>query len=774
MKSDTKYHRVALVIPWFGSALKGGAEQQAWQLSTRLARRGHGVEVLTTCCRSFADDWAVNHLPVGESHEAGIMIRRFPVDARNRASFDGLNRELLAIPQGNLLPGVSPVEPGKASIWADENINSSALEEFLKTNRDRYSGIIFIPYLYGVVLRSLPLVSTRAWLQPCLHDEAYAYLPDVATIFRAANGLLFNSHGEMQLAAELFGPMVLSKGHVVGEGVELNFEESDGVAGALPGIIGGRRYVLCLGRRCEEKGTDRLVAAFSEYRRRTPNANLWLVLAGPGDSSYDRAENGIIDLGLIGEREKLALIRECRALLQPSLNESFSRVLFEAWLCGKPAVVHRNCLATACAVETADGGWTAATQDEWALRIAHIDSCSEDELRTFGANGRKFSRDLADWDSVITRYEQLLDLNPRESIKAGVPSRRIAALHQLLPNLSFGDAISNQAIWIREQLLLEGYRSEIFVRYMDERVRDKCRAYQPGVLDAEDGLLYHHSIGSEITPPACSHPGPKWLIYHNITPPEFFHPFRNEHARLLRQGREEMWTLARAFPQSFGVSRYNAEELEMYGFAAPRVLPLAVDPGSWSGPPDEALMKHLQDGRRNLLYVGRYAPNKCQHDLVEAFAHYLRFDPEARLVLVGNGDAEDPYVRFLQETIDRHAVREHVLLAGQVSVGELQAYYRTAHLFWSMSEHEGFCAPLIEAMWFDLPILSFDAAAVGETLGGAGITFNQKEDLDTIATLAAKMIQDRSIIDPVLRAQRDRRHAFSPTAVAQQLLQMVA
>jgi glycosyltransferase involved in cell wall biosynthesis len=774
MKSDFECQPIALVIPWFGKLLKGGAEQQAWQIATRLASHGHKVEVLTTCCRSFSDDWAENHLPKGESLEEGITVRRFLVDARDRVSFDSLNRELLAKAPGSFLPGVAPVSSETASIWTSGNINSSELEAYIKTHAEKYQNFIFIPYLYGVVLRALPLVASRAWLQPCLHDEAYAYLPDVAAIFQAATGLLFNSHGEMQLAARLFGPIALSKGHVVGEGIELDFDESTSDVADLPIGIHGLRFMLCLGRRCKEKGTDTLVEAFIKFRHRNPRFDMRLVLAGPGDSTYANIKEGIIDVGLVSEAQKIALLKACLGLLQPSLNESFSRVLFEAWTFGKPAVVHKDCLATACAVESSKGGWTAGSEEEWVSRLTYLSSCAEDELRDVGAHGNKFARELANWDLVMARYEQLLDLNVRKRTKATLSNQRMGAIHQLLPNLSYGDAISNHAIWIREQLLLRGYRSEIFVRYIHQLVRDKCRVYQPGAFDAGDGLLYHHSIGSEVTPVACLHPGPKWLIYHNITPPEFFQPYRTEHARLLRHGREEMWTLARAFPSSVGVSNYNAEELQMYGFASPRVLPLAIDPGSWNVSPDEEIMKRLQDGRRNLLYVGRYAPNKCQHDLIEAFAHYSRLDPESRLILVGNGDSEDPYVKFIHESIDRHSVRQRVILAGHVSLAELHAYYRTAHLFWSMSEHEGFCVPLVEAMWFDLPILAFQAGAVGETLGPAGIKFDQKMDLAVIAAIAAKMTGERAAIEPVLREQRNRRNAFSPHAVAEALFQMVA
>jgi glycosyltransferase involved in cell wall biosynthesis len=765
---------IALVTPWFGKDLKGGAEQQAWQIATRLALRGHRVEVLTTCCRSFAEDWGVNHLAKGESFESGLIVRRFPVNSRDRTSFDDLNRELLAIEHGRFSPGVTPVDRERASLWTNENINSSELEGYLKIHGATYRNFIFIPYLYGVVLRSLPLVASQAWLQPCLHDEAYAYLPDVAALFQAAAGFFFNSHGEMQLAAKLFGPIAFSKGHVVGEGIELEILESPRIISDLPSEIRDRRFVLCLGRRCEEKGTDRLVAAYGEFRRRNPATDLALVLAGPGEADYGKVDSDVIDVGLVSETQKIALISGCRALLQPSLNESFSRVLFEAWKCSTPAVVHKDCLATAFAVESSRGGWTAGSEDEWIDRLAFLSACGDSELEIIGEHGRKFASELAEWDAVIARYEHLLQLTPRVSTKGAVPRDRTQAVHQLLPNLSYGDAISNQAIWIREQLIQNGYRSEIFVRYIDPRVSDKCRVYQAGAFDADDGLLYHHSIGSEITPAACEHSGPKWLIYHNITPPEFFQPYRSAHARLLRQGREEMWTLARIFRRSVGVSAYNAEELQMYGFASPFVLPLAIDPEVWSVAPDEGLMKRLQDGHRNLLYVGRYAPNKCQHDLIEAFAHYLRIDPQSRLILVGSGDADDPYVRFVHETVDRLDVRERVILSGHVTTSELHAYYRTAHLFWSMSEHEGFCVPLIEAMWFDLPILAFHAGAIMETLGGAGITFDQKEDLSAVAMLAKKMTGERAFSERILQAQRSRRHAFSPNVVAEALLRMVA
>jgi glycosyltransferase involved in cell wall biosynthesis len=183
-------------------------------------------------------------------------------------------------------------------------------------------------------------------------------------------------------------------------------------------------------------------------------------------------------------------------------------------------------------------------------------------------------------------------------------------------------------------------------------------------------------------------------------------------------------------------------------------------------------MEHLQDGKTNLLFVGRLAPNKCQDDLLRAFDHYLTMDPQARLILVGQGEPNDPYYRHLLNTIDKLRLTEFVMLPGQVNDAQLLAFYRTAHLFWSMSEHEGFCVPLIEAMWFDIPILAYASTAVPETLGEGGILFTTKEDLITVAALAKILVGDGGLRTKVINAQRRRINDFSLDNVHQKISAM--
>lgn len=787
---------LAIVIPWFGRECKGGAEQQAWQVAVRLARRGRPVEVLTTCCRSFQDDWGTNHLPARTTTEPeGFTVRRFPVVPRDVTAFDRVNGRLLRLPRAALRPGVSPASAADADIFADELIKSPALLDFLRSGNNgndgddddasRYGAFLFLPYLYGPILRGLPLVADRAFLMPCLHDEAYAFLPAVTEAFHRARGLLFISEGEAELAVRLFGPGILPKSVVVGAGAEEHttldpeFDpDHDGEPAALTlskSLPAANSFALCLGRKDPGKGTDLVAHAYRRFRAVRPNAGLKLVFAGNGQVDLTGCGEHAMDLGLVSEDEKAELLRRCRVLVQPSPNESFSRVMMEAWLAGRPVAVNARCLATAKAVELSGGGWQAETERDWAALFCELERLPEREAARLGEAGRGYAREVADWDRVIDRCERALFAPaPLAAVDAprvtGVktPSGAPTTIHQVLPNLNYGDAISNHAIFIRNQLRAAGYQSEILVRYIDPRVARECQVFTPAAL-ASAGLIYHHSIGSELTPHVLAHAGPKAVIYHNITPAEFFAPFRPEFAAILRQGREELPALAEHFACSVGDSAYNAAELASCGFRNPGVLPISINPAHWDLPPDPALMDRLQDGRTNLLFTGRISPNKKQDDLVRAFAHYRRIDPGARLTLVGSMDGFMPYVEHVRGTIRALGLEDCVELPGSVTDAQLAAYFRTADLFWSMSEHEGFCVPLIEAMWFDVPVFAYRSTAVPETLAGAGVLFTDKTDLGALAATSALLVSDPDLRRKILRGQQTHRTRYLPDRVAGQL-----
>ncbi|HEX8281031.1 MAG TPA: glycosyltransferase, partial [Chthoniobacterales bacterium] len=250
-------------------------------------------------------------------------------------------------------------------------------------------------------------------------------------------------------------------------------------------------------------------------------------------------------------------------------------------------------------------------------------------------------------------------------------------------------------------------------------------------------------------------------------------PFWPQHAAILREGRADLQKLPSHFPISCGVSAYNARELADCGFRKPGILPLPIDPARWDVAADPKLMAELQDGRTNLLFVGRIAPNKKQHELVVAFREYLRVDESARLILIGKAEEADPYALHVQNKVSELGLEHAVLMPGSISEAQLAAYWRTATLFWSMSEHEGFCAPLIEAMWFDVPVLAFRSSAVPETLGEAGLMFTEKDDQVEVAAMVRLLVTDHALREKVIRAQRKRRVDFLPAQVAPRLENLV-
>ena len=757
---------LAIVIPWFGANLAGGAEQQAFQIATRLASRGHAIEVLTTCNLSFESDWGINHHAEGTTQEFGLTIRRFPVEPRSVETFDRVNARLLSDDCRPLLRGVNPVSSEDTEVFIRENIKSNALLDYLETNRESYHAFIFLPYMFAPTTLGLPLVADRAWLQPCLHDEPQAYFPQTAELFRSARGLLFNSVGEFELALQLYGPGIQTRSIIVGEGIERSDYAADVVATVLPPGLRDARFILYLGRRERAKNVHLLVEAFKRFKANQPTTVMQLVLAGTGIESF-ASDPSIIEMGFVAGELKAALLENCIALAQPSSNESFSRVLMEAWAAGRPAAVNGECLATSTAVREARAGWTPSTLEQWTDWFGQVDSSSVDVLDELGQRGREYASINADWDRVIGRYEDIIGLNVKLEPRAKADRHpRLKAIHQLLPDFVYGDAISNQAAAIRDRLRRLGYSSEIFSKRRAERLASDAVLLEDRQPEPGSALIYHYAIGSDVTEIAASHAGPRGLIYHNITPASYFAPYRPGFSWMLEVGRISLKRLAQHFPVCVGDSAYNAAELAAYGFQSPRVLPIVIDPDRWNIQPAEQLLRRLQDGRTNLIFTGRVAPNKKQDRLIESFSHYLELDPHARLIIVGEGRSLDPYFHYVVDKCRELKLEEHVEFAGQIDDAELLAYYQTAHLYWSASEHEGFGAPLVEAMWFDIPVLALGETAVPETLGNAGVLYDKDEPLSKVAERAYELTHNESRRRDVIEKQRARRRDFTPEAVA--------
>jgi glycosyltransferase involved in cell wall biosynthesis len=408
MPKKNKTLPIALVIPWFGKTQTGGAEQQAYQLATQLLAHGIAIEVLTTCSRSFFHDWQENYYSAGLSHEDGVGIRRFSVDKRDAHKFNTTVAKLLALPAHNLHPGIPPLQPFEERHYCNEAINSQALLHYLAESQHCYRCFIFLPYLFPLLQKGIALVGKKAILQPCLHDECYAYLQTTIDCVARCSMLFFNSQGEYTLARRLFGEWIAKKSRVVGEGISEEKSTPSQITSPIDAA-----YVLYLGKKCQEKNIALLISAFDEYRFR--GGIMKLVMAGAQNLPESLRRPYLVEFGFVSAEEKSQLLVHCQALAMPSVNESFSRVVYEAWLMGKPVIVHSQCLATFEALRAAEfSGWAGASTTEWAEIFSTLEKLSEHTLAIMGEKGRRFAHATTAWSQVISRYKTAFDRIDRQ------------------------------------------------------------------------------------------------------------------------------------------------------------------------------------------------------------------------------------------------------------------------------------------------------------------------------------------------------------------------
>ena len=338
----------------------------------------------------------------------------------------------------------------------------------------------------------------------------------------------------------------------------------------------------------------------------------------------------------------------------------------------------------------------------------------------------------------------------------------LKGVYQILPNMSFGDAITNHALIIKDILKELGYNTGIFSVNTDPRLSDSAYRYEDyRLLSSEDNLvIYHFSIGSEITDYFKTLPDKKMIVYHNITPPDFFLGINRRAELDCRTGREELKGLIPVVDVALGVSEFNRLELKEAGFKITGILPIILNDSFYRRVPNRRLLKLFNDGRVNLLHVGRIVPNKKIEDVIKVFYFYNhKINPASRLLIVGSDVNMENYAFGLKELSDGFGLGE-VYFIGAASIEELNACYRVAHVYLCMSEHEGFCVPLLEAMYFDVPIIAYNSSGIPYTLGDAGVLVNEKS-FEEIAEMADILVRDEKVRDRVVERQRERLKNFS-------------
>jgi len=357
----------------------------------------------------------------------------------------------------------------------------------------------------------------------------------------------------------------------------------------------------------------------------------------------------------------------------------------------------------------------------------------------------------------------------RSSRRPNVPAPA-RAVHQFIPRIAWGDAVGNQVRYLQALLRGWGYTSEIYADQFDEECRPLVRPAEAWPREAaEDSvLLIHHSFESRRVPLLARGPGRKALVYHNVTPASLFEGFDRKVAKACEAAREELLALRPCVEAAYAYSHFSAEELVAAGFAQVSVLPFALDWGAFHAPADPSLQAEFDDGCVNILFVGRAVPSKRIDDVMRVFAAYQRlYQPRSRLLVAGYLNRETPYGTYL------HGVKEllgaeRIHLLGRVSAAQLSACYSVATVYLSMSRHEGFGVPLLEAMERGVPVVAYGAAAVPETMGGAGLATRTREP-EEVAQLLAALEREPSLREQVLAGQRERLNPLRQEAVAEQV-----
>ncbi len=347
------------------------------------------------------------------------------------------------------------------------------------------------------------------------------------------------------------------------------------------------------------------------------------------------------------------------------------------------------------------------------------------------------------------------------------PYARPARIDQVIPSIIEHDAVSNHTFVAQRLLRGLGFASEIYAAIIGPGCAGRVHPLNelPFHADGSQWILYQCSIGGVTADVVARHPGRKILDYHNITPAalvERWLPPLGEESRL---GRRQLQMLAPLVSYAIARSEYNAAELTANGFARTAVVPVLVEGGNLEQSPDpvwrERLGRARSRGGADWLFVGQIAPHKAQHDVVKAFTCYRRvYDTSARLHLVGR-EMGSTYIDALRRFAVALGVEDAISLPGSVSVDALVAHYETADVFVCLSDHEGFCAPIIEAMSRGVPVVAYAAAAVPETVGEAGALLPDKSPA-FVASVVRELLADTSARASLVAAGRRRAARYAP------------
>lgn len=322
-------------------------------------------------------------------------------------------------------------------------------------------------------------------------------------------------------------------------------------------------------------------------------------------------------------------------------------------------------------------------------------------------------------------------------------------IHQMSAGFQYGDAISSEMVSIASLLRSNGISGKIFADNIGYDPTSEASAGLP-ILNSQDILIYHYSIDSNLQGKLNNLKCRKWFVYHNVTPSQYFEPYDLKFSYLLREGRSQLKKMSNQFEKRFAVSKYNTLELKNLGWQGVETIPLHLRQLSSS-------KEFHSNKRNNFISVGRIAPNKRQDDLIRFMKVWKDLGlPKKKLTLIGFCNPSlTEYKSLLEFMIRLYDLEDTIEFKNQVTEAELIQMYCESEALISMSEHEGFCVPILEAMQNELPVFAFAGGAVEETMGGAGILF-KKKDFKRLAFLINEILTDLPFKNELIISQKER------------------
>lgn len=342
-------------------------------------------------------------------------------------------------------------------------------------------------------------------------------------------------------------------------------------------------------------------------------------------------------------------------------------------------------------------------------------------------------------------------------------------IFQMLSTIAYGDAVSNDTFAMEKIIKGMGYGTRIYAESIVAPLDKKNALNVDELKDVhkDDIIIFHMSTGSRLNFDVAKYDCRKIVVYHNITPPEYFAKNDSRFTKVCEYGLEGARYLADKVDYCLAVSDFNKQDLINMGYKCDiDILPVIIPMSDYDKKPDKGVMKEYSDGYTNILFTGRVAPNKKHEDLIASFYYYNRlYNKKSRLILAGSFREDDPYYIRLTEYTKKLGLGDAVVFTGHIKFDRILAYYRTADVFLCMSEHEGFCVPLVEAMKFQIPVIACANAAIPETLGGSGMLIDDKDPV-YVAACIDRMVRDKALRADVIEKQNNRLAYFQYDNIA--------